>query len=99
MICKLSTYNTDCDSTYEHIRERSEAIFTQEINLAMHLSVGYILVDLPNTPSNRIDNFAAVLHRYLANKIVQQKFILRLTLTGDEEEDENTYAKYIFLKQ
>ena len=90
---------TDCDSAYEHIRQRSEAIFTQEINLSMHLAVGYILVDMPETPSGKIDNFAAVLNRYLANNLVQQKFILRLTLTGDEEQDEKTYAKYIFLKQ
>lgn len=51
----------------------------------MHLAVGYILVDMPETPSGKIDNFAAVLNRYLANNLVQQKFILRLTLTGDEE--------------
>ena len=83
---------TDCDSPYEHIRQRSEAVFTQEINLSMHLSVGYILVDMPETPSGKIDNFAAVLNRYLANNIVQQKFILRLTLTGDEEQDEMTFS-------
>jgi hypothetical protein len=62
---------TDCDSPHEHIRQRSEAVFTQEINLSMHLSVGYILVDMPETPSGKIDNFAAVLNRYLANNIVQ----------------------------
>lgn len=62
---KVNSYLTQCDSPYEHIRRRSEAIMEQEMNLALHLGVGYIMLDMPR--SDKIDNFAAVLNRYLSN--------------------------------
>merc|ERR1712166_843222 len=64
IVCKVNSHLTDCDSAYEHIRQRSEAIFSQEINLAMHLATHYICVDMP--AGQKIDNFAAILNRYLA---------------------------------
>jgi len=41
----------------------------QEINLAMHLAVSYIVVDMPE--GDCIDNFCALLNRYLANATLQ----------------------------
>lgn len=55
----------DCDSKFEHVRLRSEAILTQEINFAMHLSVHAIVVDFPEGP--RIENFARLLASYTMN--------------------------------
>jgi len=52
-------------SPYEHVRRRSEAIIEQEINLSLHLGINYILLDLPK--SDKIDNFAATINRYLSN--------------------------------
>jgi len=69
----------------------------QEINLAMHLAVGYILLDMPR--SDKIDNFAAVLNRYLSNPTLQQKFVIRLTVPDEEKEAEKLYQKYLELKQ
>lgn len=65
IVAKINSYLTMCDSPYEHIRRRSEAIIEQEVNLCMHLAVGYILLDMPR--SEKIDNFGAVLNRYLSN--------------------------------
>jgi hypothetical protein len=53
-----------------------------EINLSMHLGIGYILVDMPK--SDKIDNFAAILNRYLSNPCLHQKFVIRLDIPGDE---------------
>lgn len=59
-MAKINTDLVDCDSKYEHIRIRSEAIMTQEINLAIHCGVFAIVVDLPETP--RIENFARIIN-------------------------------------
>lgn len=69
IVLKINSYLTQCDSPYEHVRRRSEAIIEQEINLSMHLAVGYIMLDMPR--SDKIDNFAAVLNRYLSNPCLQ----------------------------
>jgi protein arginine N-methyltransferase 5 len=97
IVLKISSYLTQCDSPYEHIRRRSEAIIEQEINLGMHLAVGYILLDMPR--SEKIDNFAAVLNRYLSNPTLQQKFVIRLTVPEDEKDAEKLFQKYLELKQ
>lgn len=55
----------DCDSKFEHVRLRSEAIMTQEINFATHLSVHAVVIDLPQGP--RIENFSRLLASYLMN--------------------------------
>lgn len=89
IVLKLNSYLTQCDSPYEHIRRRSEAIIEQEINLAIHLAVGYILLDMPR--SDKIDNFAAVLNRYLANPCLQQKFVIRLTMPDEERDAEKLF--------
>ena len=53
MIAKVNSNGSfvDCDSKFEHVRIRSEAIMTQEINFAMHLSVNAIVIDMPQSPS------------------------------------------------
>jgi len=65
IVSKINSYLTQCDSPYEHVRRRSEAIIEQEINLSLHLGINYILFDLPK--SDKIDNFAATINRYMAN--------------------------------
>jgi hypothetical protein len=52
----------DCDSKFEHVRSRSEAIMTQEINFAMHLSVNAIVLDFPQGP--RVENFSRLIATY-----------------------------------
>lgn len=69
IVSKVNSYYTQCDSKYEHIRRRSEAIIEQEINLSMHLGIGYILLDMPQ--GDKIDNFAGDLNRYLSNPCLQ----------------------------
>ena len=53
MLAKVNSSGgfVDCDSKYEHVRLRSEAIITQEINFAMHLSVNAIVIDMPQSAS------------------------------------------------
>lgn len=87
---------TNCDSPYEHVRRRSEAIIDQEIKLATHLSANHILLDLPQT--DKIDNFAAVINRYLQNLTLQQKFIIRIKVPGEEQQAERMYEKWLELK-
>ncbi len=60
ILAKINSYLTDCDSKYEHIRQRSEAIICQEINFAMHVSIHGIVLDMPR--SERIENFARILN-------------------------------------
>ena len=64
MICKINSRLVDCDSPYAHIQERSEAIIQQEISYCTHNSVSHIVLDLP-MKGPRLDNFAAILNRYL----------------------------------
>lgn len=96
IVSKINSQLTQCDSPYEHIRRRSEAIIEQEVNLSLHLGIGYILVDMPK--SDKIDNFAAIINRYLSNPCLHQKFVIRLDIPGDEAKAEKIYQKYIELK-
>ena len=97
IVSKINSYLTQCDSPYDHVRRRSEAIIEQEINLSMHLGIGYILIDMPRT--DKIDNFAATINRYLSNPCLHQKFVLRLDIPGDEVKAEKVYQKYVEFKQ
>jgi hypothetical protein len=87
----------DCDSKYEHVRLRSEAIMTQEINFASHLSVHAVVIDLPQTP--RIENFSRLIASYLLNVHTSStRFLLRIELPGSFEDAEATYEKYLEFK-
>ena len=59
-MAQINNYLVDCDSRYEHVRLRSEAIMTQEINFAMHCGVMGIVIDFPLT--NRFENFARIIN-------------------------------------
>ena len=47
----------------------------------------------------RIDNFAAVLNRYMSDPCLQQKFVIRLTIPDCEKDAERIYMKWIELKK
>jgi hypothetical protein len=48
------------------VRERSEAIITQEIDYAIHLSVEKILFDLPDLEDSKsVSNLGRILNKYL----------------------------------
>ena len=70
----------------------------QEINLCLHISVSHIVVDMP-TKGDRIDNFAAILNRYLQNQTLQQKFVIKLTIPGNDPEAERLSARFLEFKQ
>ena len=55
------------------------------------------MLDMP-MKGDRIDNFAAILNRYLSNLTLQQKFVIKLTLPGNDREAERVYARYLELK-
>jgi len=55
----------------------------------MHLAVGYIMLDMPR--SDRIENFAAVLNRFLCDPCSSQKFVIRLTIPSDEAAAEKVF--------
>ena len=63
MYGKVNSYLTDCDSKHEHIRLRSEAIIAQEVNYAMHLGVGSVVMELPEGTS--IENFGRIINQYV----------------------------------
>ena len=65
IVLKINSYLTQCDSPYEHVRSRSEALIEQEVNLCMHLACSYIMIDMPCT--DKIENFAATINRFMAN--------------------------------
>ena len=69
----------------------------QEINMCTHVSCAHIVVDLPMKGSC-IDNFAGILNRYLANLTLQQKFVIRVTIPGDDQQAEKVYQRYLELK-
>jgi endonuclease IV len=82
-VAKINSRFVDCDSEHEHIRQRSEAILCQEINLCMHIGANHVLVDLPSK-SDRNENFAAILNRLMQQNMPHLKIILRLTVPGDD---------------
>lgn len=88
----------DCDSRHEHVRLRSEAILTQEINFAMHLSVHAIVIDMPQTA--RIENFARILTSYTSNVHTSStRFLLRIEIPGNFDDAEEVYQKFLEFKQ
>lgn len=42
IIANINTHNINCDSPFEHVRIRSEALLTQEIAYAFHLGIDRI---------------------------------------------------------
>lgn len=100
ILAKLASHFVNCDSPFEHVRERSEAIITQEIDFAIHLGIEKIVVDLPSLQDcPNIDNLARILNRYLEDVHVVQKFILKITMPGTDEEAEQIYSRFLQLKQ
>ena len=65
--------------------------------MCTHVSCSEIVLDLP-MKGNSIDNFAGILNRYLANLTQQQKFVIRVTLPGDDEKAERVFERYLALK-
>jgi hypothetical protein len=61
ILAKVSETFLDFDSSYEHIRERSEYILSQELKLAIHLNLNAVMINLPMTFN--IENFARVLNQ------------------------------------
>ena len=96
IVLKVNSQFTQCDSPHSHIRSRAQAIIEQEINLALHLQVGHILLDMPTGP--RIDNFAALINRYMADPCLQHKFVVRLTIPNNEASAEKVYQQWLELK-
>ena len=92
MLAKVNSQGgiVDCDSRHEHVRLRSEAILTQEINFAMHLSVHAIVIDMPQTA--RIENFARILTSYTSNVHTSStRFLLRIEIPGNFDDAEEVY--------
>jgi PRMT5 TIM barrel domain len=99
VLAKVNTNGAfvDCDSKYEHVRLRSEAIITQEINFAMHLSVNAIVIDMPQGAS--IQNFARLIASYTQNVSTSStKFLLRIDLPGSFADAEAVYSRYMEFK-
>ena len=81
------------------MRERSEAIFCQEVDFAIHLSIEKIVIDLPEMDScENINNLARVMNKYFEDVTLVQKFIVRMRLSPNEDEAENLYQRYLQLK-
>lgn len=93
---KVNSYLTDCDSKYEHVRLRSEAIMMQEINFAQHLGINAVVIDFPL--GERIENFARIINSYLQNVHNSTKFLLRIQVPAEFSEAEKMYGRYIELK-
>ena len=71
LYAKVSHHFVNCDSPFEHVRQRSEAILTQEIDFAIHLGIQTVVLELPGVDMcPRIDNLARILNRYLEDSYV-----------------------------
>jgi type II protein arginine methyltransferase len=82
------------------VRERSEAVITQEIDYAIHLGVDKIMFSLPSyTEAESIDNFARILNKYIEDIQISQRFILRVVIPNELEEAEKIYERYLSFKQ
>ena len=63
---KVSSHQLNCDSKFDHVRQRSEAQICQEIDFAIHLGIEKIIVELPDLEESAgVDNLARILNRYL----------------------------------
>ena len=88
-MCKISEQFINCDSPYDHVRQRCEAMLTQEIDLAIHLGIERIMITLPDLEEcESVDNLARILNKYLEEITIMQKFIVKLTIPGDDQEAE-----------
>lgn len=100
IVAKVSSHYVNCDSPFEHVRERSEAIVTQEIDFAIHLGIEKIVLDLPSLQDcPNVDNLARILNRYLEDVHIVQKFIMKITVPGSDKEAEQVYLRFLQLKQ
>lgn len=71
IIAKLTALYSQCDSPYEHVRERAEATVTQEIDYAIHLGIEKILIDLPDVSvSPGVENLSRIINRYLQDRTI-----------------------------
>ena len=50
------------------------------------------------TKGDKIDNFAAILNRYLSNQTLQQKFVIKLIIPADSKAADKVFAKWLELK-
>ena len=96
-VAKINSRLIDCDSIHEHVRQRSEAILQQEVNLCMHIGATCILIDMP-TKGDRIENFAAILLRLMSTHSSQMKILLRLTVPADATLAEKIFRRYLDFK-
>lgn len=58
----------DLESPVQHIRDRAEYCFTEEIELAEYLKIDTVLVDLPIYPifaETKMDNMCRIMNQYL----------------------------------
>jgi hypothetical protein len=71
------------------VRQRCEAMLIQEIELAIHLGIEKIMITLPDLDeAESVDNLARILNKYLEEITIMQKFVIKLTIPGDEAEAE-----------
>lgn len=47
IVGKVGSSNINCDSPFEHVRQRSEVLLCQEIDYAIHLSIDKVMIDFP----------------------------------------------------
>ena len=67
--------------------------------MAIHLGIEKIMITLPDLEeADSVDNLARILNRYLEEVTIMQKFIVKLTIPGDDEEAEKVYSRYLQLK-
>ena len=88
----------DCDSPYEHIRLRSEAILNQEICYAQHLSIPHLVLDFPQNRDS-IENFSRIIYSYISNVQNSTKFVMKIKVPADPQQSEFIYRQYMSFKR
>jgi hypothetical protein len=71
----------DLESPVQHIRDRAEYCFIEELELAEYLKIDTVVIDLPLHPiigETKIDNMARILNQYLPCNMI--KIMIRVPL-------------------
>lgn len=99
VIAKISNEFVNCDSPFDHVRERSEAIVSQEIEFAIHLAIEKIMIELPDLETCKsVSNLSRILNKYLEDITVIQKFLIKVRIPGDDDEAEKMYSRFLQFK-
>ena len=89
IIGKINDCVDGLGSPSEHVKAKSEFMFTCEIKYAMHLNIYAILLPFPR--STALENYARIVNGFMKNDAT---FIIRVPLRSEKNNSWEIYQKF-----